>query len=112
MPLQMIKNGRLAEWIGKATIFFGPRSGCVDCDFAAKLIAGHQRFRWNVSRAVSPTNRDDIWPAVMRRLDGSRDAELGTILGPVRQPVRQPSAIATAPVDEPDGRTCARRHRR
>jgi hypothetical protein len=29
MPLQLIKDGRLAaEWIGKATIF-GPRSGAV-----------------------------------------------------------------------------------
>jgi hypothetical protein len=28
MPLQLIKDGRLAEWIGKATIF-RPRSGAV-----------------------------------------------------------------------------------
>jgi hypothetical protein len=41
MPLQLIKNGRLAEWIGKATIF-RPRSGCGDCDFAGELITGHQ----------------------------------------------------------------------
>jgi hypothetical protein len=41
MPLQLIKNGRLAEWIGKATIF-RPRSGCSDCDFADELIDGHQ----------------------------------------------------------------------
>jgi hypothetical protein len=33
---------------------------------------------------------------------GSRDAELGAILGPVQQPVQRPSAIATAPLDEPD----------
>ncbi len=37
------------------------------------------------------------------RFDGSRDAELGVILGPVQRPVRQPSAIATAPLDEPEG---------
>jgi hypothetical protein len=30
-------------------------------------------------------------------------AERGATLGPVQQPVWQPSAIAIAPVDEPDG---------
>jgi hypothetical protein len=42
MPLQLIKNGRLAEWIGEATIS-RPRSRCGDYDFAGELIAGHQR---------------------------------------------------------------------
>ena len=42
MPLQPIKDGRLAEWIGKATIF-RPPIRCGDGDFAAELIAGRPR---------------------------------------------------------------------
>jgi hypothetical protein len=42
MPLQLIKDGRLAERIGKATILLRG-SGCGDCDFAAELIAAHHQ---------------------------------------------------------------------
>jgi hypothetical protein len=38
MPLQLIKDGRLAEWIGKTTIFLRG-SGCGDGNFAAEPIA-------------------------------------------------------------------------
>jgi hypothetical protein len=42
MPLQLIKDGRLAESIGKATIF-RPPVRCGAGDFTAELIAGRQR---------------------------------------------------------------------
>ncbi|HZC93604.1 MAG TPA: hypothetical protein VE400_23640 [Mycobacterium sp.] len=43
MPLQLIKDGRLVEWIGKTAIFLRG-SVCSDCDFAADLIAADQQL--------------------------------------------------------------------
>jgi hypothetical protein len=54
MPLQLIKDGRLVEWIGATTIFLRG-SGCGDCDFAADLIAAHQRLNCS---SGSPSRRE------------------------------------------------------
>ena len=60
--------------------------------------------KWSQVQTLSACQPDrQKWHLpVMRSVDGSRNSELATILGAVQQAVQQPSAIATAPLGEPD----------